>query len=554
MRVLSRLSFAALLSVCAFAGPASAIDVYVGQSPTCDVGSLSDALIVIASSGPGPHTIHATNEVTYASQALFVTPVDLTIVGEHGCDDQTPDMPTINGDGAHSVITMSGSNNATLTLRNLTIRGGGNDGSGGGLDIRGAVNVTLDGTIVRDNVSDYGGGVYIENTVGSSSGILLMLPGSSIEANSATQLGGGVYAPGGRVRMHASDTAVRDNASQDGGGGLAIFGGELDVGKYVDAAVDGTASGAVIEGNSAGTVGGGVYLFGNTAGLFANELIVQDNYAQFAGGAIAASNGAYVLMQRDYPNAASTFNCPSSRECSRLSGNTAGYGAPDTHGGAIALYAGSRADIAQTLVRNNIAADGSAAWVDASTLNMEGVLLSGNRSFDTPTMGSGLIRAVYLAPASPPQLLLAFSTVVGNVETDSNSVPWPANDIIAQQNTVMSLHAVVFHDSPYVPTAYGPYTDDCIVRGSGGGLDPYGTHTRSAISNLPGFNLPDLFDFRLRSESLLTDWCDANAYAPHYRDLVLTPRCIDDPRHPDAYGTCDVGAYESDHLFGNGVD
>jgi hypothetical protein len=185
---------------------------------------------------------------------------------------------------------------------------------------------------------------------------------------------------------------------------------------------------------------------------------------------------------------------------------------------------------------------------------MEGVLLSGNRSFDTPTMGSGLIRAVYLAPASPPQLLLAFSTVVGNVETDSNGVPWPANDIIAQQNTVMSLHAVVFHDSPYVPTAYGPYTDDCIVRGSGGGLDPYGTHTRSAISNLPGFNLPDLFDFRLRSESLLTDWCDANAYAPHYRDLVLTPRCIDDPRHPDAYGTCDVGAYESDHLFGNGVD
>jgi hypothetical protein len=38
------------------------------------------------------------------------------------------------------------------------------------------------------------------------------------------------------------------------------------------------------------------------------------------------------------------------------------------------------------------------------------------------------------------------------------------------------------------------------------------------------------------------------------RGIVLTPRCRDDPRNPDDSGICDVGAYEFDHLFGNGYD
>jgi hypothetical protein len=38
-----------------------------------------------------------------------------------------------------------------------------------------------------------------------------------------------------------------------------------------------------------------------------------------------------------------------------------------------------------------------------------------------------------------------------------------------------------------------------------------------------------------------------------FRDLVLTPRCHDDPRKSNSYGTCDVGAYESDQIFGNGM-
>jgi len=60
-------------------------------------------------------------------------------------------------------------------------------------------------------------------------------------------------------------------------------------------------------------------------------------------------------------------------------------------------------------------------------------------------------------------------------------------------------------------------------------------------------------DFRLRSESPLNDYCDGSAFVASFRDLVLTPRCHDDPRKSNSYGTCDVGAYESDQIFGNGM-
>ena len=73
-------------------------------------------------------------------------------------------------------------------------------------------------------------------------------------------------------------------------------------------------------------------------------------------------------------------------------------------------------------------------------------------------------------------------------------------------------------------------------------------------TNTPGFVNASAGDFRLYSSSALTDFCDTSAYQPLYRDIVLTPRCHADPNKPNTYGTCDVGAYESDDIFGNGFE
>lgn len=545
-----------MLALGAAAPGAQAIDLFVGQGPACTAFSLSGAIATAMASGPGPHTIWVTNEILHNNQSLFVSGVNLTIRGVHGCDMLDDELVAINGDGANSVFRITGASNRTVTLTNLVVRGGrGTNGAGGGLNVTDQVNVTLDNTIVRENAAERGGGVYIENMVGAAGGLLTLLPGASIENNTATQSnGGGVYAVGGRVRMHVSGTQIARNTAAGAGGGVALVGGEFATYKIVEQTRD-TADGAKILSNTAGTVGGGIYVFGSDGAITANELIVESNTAASAGGGIFASNGARVDLKRDYSSVSMALNCPAWRECSRLSNNTVAQGAAGGHGGALALASGASALVAQTIVRSNLAAEASGMHVRASSLDLEGVLFAGNHSVDSPTQGTAVVRAAYQSPEAAPQLRIAYSTFDGNTTMKSNGEVWPANDVIAQQNTTMALHAVAFFDSPYSPTAYSAYTDDCVVRGPGAtGADPHGTHTRTAIVPSAGFNNAGAYDFRLRASSAVTDFCDATAYAPMFRDIVLVPRCTDTPAKADTHGRCDVGAYESDHLFGNGFE
>ena len=94
------------------------------------------------------------------------------------------------------------------------------------------------------------------------------------------------------------------------------------------------------------------------------------------------------------------------------------------------------------------------------------------------------------------------------------------------------------YDAVYPLVAYGAFATDCVVHATGGALDSHGTHTRETITGgpgqppSPGFNRPASGDYRLRSESFLTDYCDAVAYAPTTRDIVLTPRCQNDRQKP----------------------
>jgi hypothetical protein len=549
---------AALLAFGLAAPSAHAIELFVGQGPACNASSLSGAVATAAANGPGPHTIWLSNEIAYDNQRVSIGDMNLTIRGIHGCDMFDDDFIVLNGDGTDSVLRIAGSAARTVTLTNLVIRGGrGTSGAGGGIRMTGAINVTLDNTVVRENTAERGGGIYVELPTGTTTGgQLTLLPGAVVEHNTATQgSGGGIYAVGGHVRMHVSGTRVGNNTAAGAGGGIAILDGTFVSNGFVPQQQY-TADGAKIVSNTAGTIGGGLYVNGTSAVVYARELIVDSNKAATGGGGIFASGGARVDLRRDTPPVlfgAYAIYCAAWHECSRLSYNTVAQGAAGGYGAALALSSGARAQIVQTVVRNNLSADAPGMHVRTSTLWLEGVLFAGNHSVDSPTQGTAVIRAVYTPPEAVPQLRVAYSTFNGNTAMKSNGEVWPANDVIAQQNTGMELYAVALFDSPYTPTAYGPYIDDCIVRGTGGGLgDPYGTHTRSAVVTSAGFNAASAFDFRLRSNSALTDHCDQQVYVPEFRDLVLTPRCTDTPGKADVHGRCDVGAYESDHIFGNG--
>ncbi len=168
--------------------------------------------------------------------------------------------PTIlDGNSLDSTpIVMSGE----CTVDGFTITGGTGD-EGGGVRILEGTGV-LSNCIIRGNMAEYGGGIFVE-----SSGTPL-IEKCSIQGNAAG-VGGGIYANG---HPRIEDCTFENNSSQTVGGGVCFEGsGEL--------------SSCLITGNSTGFEGGGVWLFGNG---YVSDCLVYNNSAVMLGGGI----GCYV--------------------------------------------------------------------------------------------------------------------------------------------------------------------------------------------------------------------------------------------------------------------
>jgi len=547
----------------AFATPQYLIVGDGGQDQHCAYPSIQAALDAAAANGPDLDYVMVTSTVSHTGQQLLVANQNVLVEGGYvDCElNPGPVATTIVGDSAHSVFSVVSNNGGfyEIRLHNLDISFGGGDVNnvGGGVATIGNEAVTLENVRIHDNSSGNGGGLAILHT-GTLGPIVELDADTRIDHNTTGNLGGGVYASGGALHVRADRVSIDANAAT-AGGGVACIDCDMEVAGYGIVTGGDMASGARIADNTAVTAGGGLLLGGADAFLGAYELAVDTNHAGIAGGGIYAYDGAYLSMQRDYPGAF-TFNCAPADPCTRLRGNAVGDGLPPSSGGAIYVAHGARADIAQALITDNTAAEGSAATLDGATFNAENTLFTRNHSADPTNFSGPLIRARYTAPDDPPHMRIAFATFAGNTERLVDGTQRNAIDILAQADTLLSIHSSAMYDAVYPLVAYSAFTTDCIVHATGGVLDGHGTHTRETITGGPGepagpgFNRPVNWDYRLRSESFLTDYCDTTRYVPATRDLVLTPRCVDDPRNPDDYGTCDVGAYESDHIFGNGFD
>jgi len=540
-------------------------DVYrVGDTnrDACDYETLQSAIDAATANGSGLETILIANTGSYTNVAAVVGDKSLLIEGGFdSCFSALPDVPAdLSGNGGDPVISIEPpSLNTQVTLRGLRIHGGGFLGkfgsSGGGVYVTNNTFVTIEETTIENNNAAFGGGLYLLRNLGPAT--VQLNAGVQIKDNHAAIGGGGVYVNGGEMKIVADRVNIDGNISDDYGGGIALDNGIATVGNpaQVDARHD--VTGASVSGNSAASNGGGIYVstplspFADGA-LLANELIVDSNTAGQAGGGIAAYGPSFVSMARDYAVPLLEYQCSNSAGCSRISNNSVGAGAVGTRGGAIALSSGAEANIAQTIIRGNKAQDGSAVYMDDGTsITLEGVLVTGNQSYDTTAAGPTM-HATF--SSSAPGLNIAFTTFAGNLEMSSIGPNVPAEDIVALGGTQLTVNSTAFFDSAYPIVAYSAYLDDCVVAINGSSEDPYGTHTRKTRTSTPGFNDAVAGDYRLRSGSVLNDYCDSSAYQPQYRDLVLTTRCHDDPLKTNVYGACDVGAYESDQIFGNGFD
>ncbi len=137
--------------------------------------------------------------------------------------------------------------------RNVT---GDGPGNGGGLHLTGAGDVTVEGSLVTDNVAAAEGGGLWNSSTGTMTVMRSRILDNAANGSEADSGGGGLYNDGGTLVV--TNAGVRGNTADQGsgsGGGILNNGGTLDI----DA--------ANIQANSAARAGGGIETVGGRVDL-----------------------------------------------------------------------------------------------------------------------------------------------------------------------------------------------------------------------------------------------------------------------------------------------
>src|SRR5205823_1094388 len=183
----------------------------------------------------------------------------------------------------------------TVTMSGFTIMGGATPaadfgpGGGGGIEVQGNANLTLNNMVVTGNgAHDDGGGIAIWDVINAS--WTLTLNKTTISNNSAGDFGGGIFTNGsGNVFVNAGSVLSGNFTYNDGGG---IF---LD--SIGPASANLTMAGTVVSKKQAFAVvgyGGGIGNDGNGAVVISNSTL-QDNSAVPSGAGFVDAHGAHTL-------------------------------------------------------------------------------------------------------------------------------------------------------------------------------------------------------------------------------------------------------------------
>jgi uncharacterized repeat protein (TIGR01451 family) len=215
--------------------------------------------------------IFATQNVT--GNVLWPNTNDLTLRGLSSIP-----TPTVQGDGTNSVIRVS--QGVSLSIQNLIISGGNTASSGGGLAVNNASaavylkNVYVSGNNSTAAVPNGGGGLI----VGAG---LIVIEDSFIINNTASGIGGGLYATGGSAKVEIYRSVISSNNAAIGGG----------IGGFTGSAV--TMAATLLDHNYAS-----VYfsLYGGGAGgFFGSNIYLENNTVVANTSAGNIQNGFLIL-------------------------------------------------------------------------------------------------------------------------------------------------------------------------------------------------------------------------------------------------------------------
>ncbi|MCX7554581.1 hypothetical protein OS175_11875 [Marinicella sp. S1101] len=436
--------------------------------------------------------------------------------------------------------------NTTLMMENVAIV----NNQATGLNLINLAAASLKNILISGNsLQGNGGGISCDSST------VVVYGASSINSNSVTQdtrrngitnegNGGGVYATNGCDFTYYSgppqqnsglNGILSNNAAGNGGGIFANLGATISlIGTEVNTKNETFGDSTVpvlLLNNTAGGVGGGVYLDDENTALTASGIRVIQNTANADGGGLYIESDATATITR-LPG-----GCWSNNKCNLFQSNDAGTNS--SFGGAI-FVGGAQLAVGNAWFQDNLADDGAAIAVAVGSATLEGNVFYRNDA-STDYDANSAVLLVFNSVGT-----LAYNTFVDNNSVVANIQVAATSNITQVGNIIYDLATTSFDISGNSSAEnYCIYTNESsqIV-----GTNIITDTTDPFIDRING-------DFHI-SYFQLRDACDAVLYTPSLRDFDNQTRGFDDPI-ADLDGPFDIGAdedYSSDVIFKNGFD
>ncbi len=299
---------------------------------------------------------------------------------------------------------------APVSISGLTLTGGDIADEGGGA-ILSRENLTLSGSVIRDNFASTGGGIF-------SAGPLSLI-NCTVSGNTASQSGGGIsnsYAP-----TSLSGCTIAGNSALAGNGGGVISSGSKSTITLKD---------SVLSDNYAARFGGGMYTSGSV--ILEND-VVSGNESQGGGGVLALgpivvtnsliSHNTATLYSGGGLQSSSTLNVSGSA----VVANSANNG----HGGGI--VANGAVTLTNSMLTENSALEGGALYCSGSnSVTIAFSTIVANLAISPSGRGGG----IFFSGASLNSLNLSNSIVAANSGSSGPDVFTAAS---AKTNVAYSL-------------------------------------------------------------------------------------------------------------------
>lgn len=253
--------------------------------------------------------------------------------------------------GKKSDVTLD---KVTVTGNKATSNVSTNLGAGGGIEAQGGSLTVKDSTISNNNARGNGGGIF------SAEGNVLDVSGSTIQGNKADN-GGGIHTGEARdvsktpSKATITDTKILENEAIGSGEG-----GGVHVGTRADA----TLKGCTVANNKSVSTGGGIAAKLSTVTL--DDTTVENNQAVNGGGlfhlgiavpgSLTLQNGSIIRNNTASSMGGGLFlwgNVGLKSENSEISGNKALYGAGIAASQYTANFASPKLELVDTKVNNN---------------------------------------------------------------------------------------------------------------------------------------------------------------------------------------------------------